>query len=78
MEIDAGAVLDLFPGQIHLQMQRAPRRMPQGYRRDEDFFPREQNAGRHHDIADDPLTVIEVKIVHVSNIGIDGRDGIAA
>jgi hypothetical protein len=62
MEINAGTVLDLVPGQIHINVQRAPGRMPQSQGRDQYLASGEDDAGCNDDVADGPLLVIKIEI----------------
>ena len=62
MEINAGTVLHLFPGEIHINVQRAPGGMTQSQGRDQYLASGEDDAGCNDDVADGPLLVIEIEI----------------
>ena len=73
-EIDARTSFNLFRRQIHIKMERAPARVPHRHGRDEYLASRQDDAGRHDNVTDCPVFIIEVKIVYRSDIRIDRCD----
>lgn len=74
IEINAGTARDLLGREIHIEVQQAPGRMTQNQRRDENFASREDQPGGHDNVTDGPLLIVEVKIMHLSDIRIERGD----
>lgn len=78
MEFNAGTVLHLFPGQVDMDMQRAPCGISQSKGRDQYLASGEDDACSHDDVADGPVLIIKIEILDRSDICIDGSEGIPA
>ena len=63
MEFNAGTVLNLFPGQVDIDMQGAPCRIPQSEGRDQYLAPGEDDACSNDNVADGPVLVIKIEIL---------------
>ena len=74
VEINAGTVLHLFPGQVDMEVQWAPGGMTQGQGRDQYLASGEDDAGCNNDVADGPLRVIKIEIADGSDICVDCSD----
>ena len=78
MEFNAGTVLHLFPGQVDINMQRAPCGIPQSQGRDQYLASGEDDACSNDDVADGPVLVIKIEIADRSDICVDGSDRVPA
>ena len=78
MKINAGTALDLLRSQIHIEVQRAPGRMPQSHWRDQNFASRKDESGGDDNVTDRPLFIVEVEIIHCADIRIECCDRVLA
>src|SRR6266542_95483 len=63
-----GAVSYLRLGQVHIDVPVVPVDAFNPLGRQQDLAPRQPAAGIHDDIADEPVLVVDDKILHASNL----------
>ena len=76
VRVNVRALLHLPARQGHRDSELVTIRFPQGARRDQHFASRQPMACVHHQVTDDPRVVVEVEIMHLSNITIGGDNGV--
>jgi hypothetical protein len=77
VKVDIGTVADLIGGERHIYAPVVSRNAGKGQRREQNPPPGEPASGVDDEVANPPLGIVEVEVLHVAEFAVDALEAVA-